>query len=183
MSVSDHPGVDRACRSTLDRVTALVRLSVAGGGVIFVNQAWCDVTGTTLDANLGEGWLGSVHEADRARVVLSLATAPHNQQLEYRLHTQDGGTVLVSESSTGGNDEQAGAGDVVHTATARQAAEPGGQTMSKWAHELRGPLNAILGWSDLLGSGDNDPDVVQRGLKAIASNARQQALIIKRMAE
>jgi signal transduction histidine kinase len=57
------------------------------------------------------------------------------------------------------------------------------QSMSKWAHELRGPLNAILGWSDLLGGGENDAEVMQRGLKAIASNARQQAQIIKRMSD
>jgi signal transduction histidine kinase len=55
--------------------------------------------------------------------------------------------------------------------------------MAKWAHDLRGPLNAILGWSDLLSTGDAAADVLERGLKAIASNARQQALIIKRMTE
>ena len=55
--------------------------------------------------------------------------------------------------------------------------------LSQWAHELRGPLNAILGWSDLLSAGEMTPDVLERGLKAIATNARQQALIIKRMTE
>ena len=53
--------------------------------------------------------------------------------------------------------------------------------MGRWAHDLRGPLNAILGWSDLLAAGENDPEVVRRGLQAIASNARQQAQVIKRM--
>ncbi len=184
MSVSDHPVSTGRAAATLDRVTALVRLSVAGGGVIFVNQAWCDVTGTTLEANLGEGWLKSVHEADRARVLLSLAMAPQTQSLDYRLQTRDGRIRRRQRVDHGRpGREAAGAGDVVHTVTTREDAAPGGQTMSKWAHELRGPLNAILGWSDLLGSGDSDPDVVQRGFKAIANNARQQAAIIKRMAE
>lgn len=184
MSVGNHPGVDPACLRTLDRIAAPVRLSVPEGGVIFVNQAWCDFTGSSREANLGQGWLQVVHEADRARVLLALATEPPTPSLDYRLHTSDGRTVAVSESSTAGGDAQTtDAIGKVHTVTTREDAAPGGQTMSKWAHELRGPLNAILGWSDLLGSGDNDPNVLQRGLKAIANNARQQALIIKRMAE
>ena len=45
------------------------------------------------------------------------------------------------------------------------------------------PLSKNAAPTQMLGSGDNDAEVVQRGLKAIASNARQQALIIKRMAD
>lgn len=53
--------------------------------------------------------------------------------------------------------------------------------ISTWAHELRGPLNAILGWSDLLSTGGSPEDVLHKGLTAIASNARRLAAIIKQM--
>lgn len=183
MSVSDRLG-DPACRRTLDRVAAPVRLSIPGEGVVFVNRAWCEVTGTTIEDNLDDGWLQAVHEADRARVLLELAASPVATPSDYRLQTRQGRTVPVSDCAAAwAEDAAASAGGVVHTLTIRDVGSLAGQTMSKWAHELRGPLNAILGWSDLLGSGENDPDVLQRGLKAIANNARQQAIIIKKMTE
>ena len=184
MSVGERLGSDPLCRRTLDHLASLVRLSVPDQGVVFVNRAWCDLTGTTVDDNLGDGWLRSVHDGDRAAVLMALGSSAPSARTEYRLQTSDGRTVPVVDSSTEWTDEQAsGTAGTVHTVIVREVIEPGGQPMSKWAHELRGPLNAILGWSDLLGSGDNDAEVVQRGLKAIASNARQQALIIKRMAD
>jgi len=173
----------------LDHLSALVRVWTPEHGVVFVNRAWCELTGTTLDANLGDGWLACVHEADRAQVAASLAgTAVATQvRADYRLHARDGQTVTVSDAPAPytGDDERDVIG-VIHTVMPQPSApvDPErAKTMSKWAHELRGPLNAILGWSDLLSGGENAPDVVQRGLKAIANNARQQAGIIKRMTE
>lgn len=46
------------------------------------------------------------------------------------------------------------------------------------AHELRAPLNAMLGWSELLLRGDLDAGQTRRGLEAIARNARAQAHLI-----
>lgn len=47
------------------------------------------------------------------------------------------------------------------------------------AHELRAPLNAMLGWSELLLRGDLDGAQTRRGLEAIARNARAQAHLIE----
>jgi signal transduction histidine kinase len=135
---------------------------------------------------VGEGWLRCVHDDDRAAVSAALA-AQRPAQVAYRLQGRDGTAVPVTDCATpwttDGSDDVVG---LVHTITPRTASPADDErtrTMSKWAHELRGPLNAILGWSDLLSAGDTGTDVVQRGLKAIANNARQQALIIKRMTE
>lgn len=46
------------------------------------------------------------------------------------------------------------------------------------SHELRNPLNAILGWSTLLSRKPNLPDAVMHGLKAIERNSRLQAQMI-----
>jgi PAS domain S-box-containing protein len=173
----------------LDHLSTLVRVWTPAHGVVFVNRAWCELTGTTVGENLGDGWLACVHDADRASVAALASPAGAAQvRADYRLRSRDGQAVMVSDAPSLYSEE--GASNllgVIHTVTPHAPAAPAdperAKTMSKWAHELRGPLNAILGWSDLLSAGENAPDVVQRGLKAIANNARQQAGIIKRMTE
>jgi PAS domain S-box-containing protein len=46
------------------------------------------------------------------------------------------------------------------------------------SHELRNPLNAILGWSTLLGRTENLPAQVLRAIQAIERNSRLQAQMI-----
>lgn len=46
------------------------------------------------------------------------------------------------------------------------------------SHELRNPLNAILGWATLLNRKDDLPEPVKRGLQAIERNSRLQAQMI-----
>lgn len=47
------------------------------------------------------------------------------------------------------------------------------------SHELRTPLSAILGWSQLLASGQMGPDEVKEGLETIERNARAQTQLIE----
>jgi PAS domain S-box-containing protein len=173
---------DIACRRTLDLVAAPVRIWVPGAGVVFANRSWCELTASTLEDNAGEGWLRFVHEDDH---VIVRESAPPDESRQYRVQRSDGQTVSVSDRASPWTDEATSTViGIVHTVTPRSSDDDErGRSMSKWAHELRGPLNAILGWSDLLSAGDSAAEVVQRGLKAIANNARQQAQIIKRMTE
>ncbi|MDB6084514.1 MAG: two-component sensor histidine kinase, partial [Gammaproteobacteria bacterium] len=46
------------------------------------------------------------------------------------------------------------------------------------SHELRNPLNAILGWATVLARKPNLPDYVTQGLRAIERNSRFQAQMI-----
>jgi signal transduction histidine kinase/ActR/RegA family two-component response regulator len=46
------------------------------------------------------------------------------------------------------------------------------------SHELRNPLNAILGWSRILGDGNREPRRVDKGLQVIERNARAQSKLI-----
>jgi len=184
MSVGERVSADASCRRVLDQLVALVRVWTPAEGVVYVNRAWRDLTGTTLEENLGEGWLRAIHAEDRAGVLVAFASSGGATHADYRLTTPDGQAVAVRDTpSPWSEDDASGIVEVVHTVTTRDAGLHSVQTMSKWAHELRGPLNAILGWSDLLGTGENDSDVMRRGLTAIANNARQQAQIIKRMSE
>jgi PAS domain S-box-containing protein len=175
-------GTDIACRHTLDHVAAPIRIWVPGAGVVYANRSWCELTGSTPEENAGDGWLRFIHEEDR-KALQDMAMRPDTAR-EYRVQGHDGRAVAVTEQATPWTDETTGAlMGTVHTVSPRGTDEDRSKNMSKWAHELRGPLNAILGWSDLLSAGDSAAEVVQRGLKAIANNARQQAQIIKRMTE
>lgn len=184
--MSDRPELhpDEHTRRFLDRITALIVVWTPRDGAVFVNRAWRDLTGTALDANAGAGWLRCVHGDDRNALSAALGNGRQAPTIEYRLLDREGHTVPVVDCThtwTGAADGEG----VVHTITPRATLEDPRQarTMSAWAHELRGPLNAILGWADLLSMGETRPEVVQRGLEAIAKNARQQALIIKRMTQ
>jgi hypothetical protein len=173
-------GLDESCRLTLDHVGALVRVWTSASGVAYVNRQWRDLTGSAVEANTGDGWLQFVHADDRA----ALATpSPAGIIRSYRLVTPDGAPVTILESCAAWMGEDGTVLGLIHTGTLQAPSQPSATSMAKWAHDLRGPLNAILGWSDLLSTGDAAADVLERGLKAIASNARQQALIIKRMTE
>lgn len=65
---------------------------------------------------------------------------------------------------------------------ARAAAETSDRLKDEFlatvSHELRTPLNAILGWAATLALGDQDPQMLRRGLATIERNAKAQAQII-----
>ena len=185
MSASAALHLDAACRRTLDHLSALVRIWTPTDGVVYVNSAWCELTGSSPEENVADGWLRYVHDEDREGL-LSALHARSFAHAEYRLAAAEGPTAVTDSAAIWRSDDDGGALALVHTITPKRESPADAdrhKSMSKWAHELRGPLNAILGWSDLLSAGDATADVMQRGLKAIASNARQQAQIIKRMAE
>ena len=93
MSVGERIGADPACRRVLDQLVALVRVWTPAEGVVYVNRAWRDLTGTTLEDNLGEGWLRAVHAEDRAAVLVAFGASPAPRSADYRLTTHDGQTV------------------------------------------------------------------------------------------
>jgi diguanylate cyclase (GGDEF)-like protein/PAS domain S-box-containing protein len=64
----------------------------AVGDCIYVNERWCDLTGLTLEASLGEGWRESVHPEDKEYVLQTWYQAITDNsllQLEYRVHRAD----------------------------------------------------------------------------------------------
>lgn len=49
------------------------------------------------------------------------------------------------------------------------------------SHELRGPLNAILGWTDMMRRGTIDSEGATRALRAVHDNATRQARLIEEL--
>jgi PAS domain S-box-containing protein len=98
MNVGERLSADPVCRRALDHLATLVRVWTPAEGVTYVNRAWRDLTGTTLEDNLGEGWLRAVHSDDRASVLVAFGTSRGAARAEYRLTTHDGQTVAVSDT-------------------------------------------------------------------------------------
>jgi hypothetical protein len=51
------------------------------------------------------------------------------------------------------------------------------------SHELRTPITAILGWAQLLGRGEADPERVAQALEVIERNARLQARLVEELVD
>ncbi|AFY82972.1 PAS domain S-box protein [Oscillatoria acuminata] len=65
----------------------------AEGNCLYVNQRWCEITGLSLAASLGPGWMSTLHPEDLNRVIQECHTATENQvpfKSEYRFLRPDG---------------------------------------------------------------------------------------------
>jgi PAS domain S-box-containing protein len=61
---------------------------------------------------------------------------------------------------------------------AERAVQMRDEFLATVSHELRSPLNAIVGWAHLLRAGGMDPDHVQRAVETITRNAMMQDQLI-----
>jgi len=87
-----------------------------GGGYRYVNESWCSITGLPADEALDMGWLGAVHEADRARVLTSWKGAVSigsQLSIEHRFRRPDGSVrVVLTQALPNQNSEGNAAGHI-----------------------------------------------------------------------
>jgi PAS domain S-box-containing protein len=80
-------------RSLTEVMPQLVWIADAEGKIIYLNENWPRVTGTTYEENLGNGWVNVLHPEDRLTTVLSwneTIKGQQDQEVEYRLKMADG---------------------------------------------------------------------------------------------
>ncbi|MBD1918574.1 PAS domain S-box protein [Phormidium sp. FACHB-322] len=193
-------------RYLVESIPQLVWTANAEGVLIDANQRWCDYTGLTLEQLETAGWQAVVHAEDLALLSQNWAIAEQqgtNYQAEGRMRRADGvyrwhlhqavplktnqGQILkwfgtATDIEDQKQLEQQRSQLLQQEQAARAAAEAASRTKDEFlavvSHELRSPLNPILGWATLLKNGTLNETKTQQALSVIERNAKLQAELI-----
>jgi PAS domain S-box-containing protein len=191
-----------------DTAPVLVWMDDVNKSCVWLNKPWLDFTGHTTDQDTGSGWTQVVHPDDLGtwrETYDASFEARKPFAVEYRIRRHDGEYRWIIDHGIplyeGPNGAFSGyIGSCIDITERRAAEEQKGalldaeraarmeservgrmkdEFLSTLSHELRTPLSAILGWSQMLTRGKSDPEQVKQGLEAIARNARAQTQIIE----
>lgn len=194
-------------RCLIESIPQLVWTASQEGTILNVNQRWLDFTGLSLEQIQTLGWQTVVHPEDAPHLNQQWALAIQSNnayyQAEGRMRRSDGKYRWHLHQAIAQKNEQ---GQVVKwfgTATdieaqkqleierdralewekaARGEAERANRIKDEFlaivSHELRSPLNPILGWSQLLQTQNFDQSRMAQGLEIIERNAKLQSQLI-----
>lgn len=193
-------------RFITNTIPQIVWTTDANGVTDYVNQRWTDYTGLSLDRALEFGWQNLIYPDDLPSVQLfwseSCQTAV-NYEIEYRLRRSDGMfrwhlvQGLPMRNEQGQVIKWFGTCTDIHDQkeleierhnllgreqAARAEAERANRIKDEFlailSHELRSPLNPILGWTKLMQNRKFDPAKTAEALATIERNARLQTQLI-----
>ncbi|MEH2314697.1 MAG: response regulator [Nostoc sp.] len=171
----------------------------------FVNQRFCEMLGYAAEEMLGRSMFDFIAQADGiAEETLKWLKREESDLKEGQLRCKDGSyiwTLISARAIFSEQNEFLGAiamltdiSDRKHTEserdrlfqleqTARAEAEAANRIKDEFlavlSHELRSPLNPILGWAKLLQSRKFDDIALQKALETIERNAKLQAELIE----
>jgi PAS domain S-box-containing protein len=197
---------ERRFRAAADRAPILIRISQPDRGTVWLNRAWLDFRGRPSEEERGSGWHEGVHPDDLDRVLAMLSAsfeAREEYRTEYRLRRADGTWRWVLSVGVPRVDARGEYQDHLGfcfdiddrkqleiereellraTEMAREAAEIATRSkdefLAKVSHELRNPLNGILGWSQILAAPETSEEELRRGVALIDTSARTLARLV-----
>jgi len=145
-------------------------MSDENGSITYVNQTWMNWTGTSFEANLGNGWLTHIHLDDKERVNKKYKQDLENRsfyQVEFRLHHADG-TLHWSVASGQPQYKEDGTfygyiGSCVDITEQKHLQQQKDDFIGIASHELKTPITSIKGYTQVL-----EKMLVQKGQEAEA---------------
>nr|WP_317616126.1 response regulator [Nostoc sp. 'Peltigera membranacea cyanobiont' 210A] len=194
-------------RNMADNAPFMVWVTDTNNYCTYLSQSWYDFTGQNEEMGLGFGWLNAVHPEDyndTRNVFLEANRSYSAFRLEYRLRRKDGeyrSCIDAANPWFGVDGEFKGyIGSVIDITerkvaeaerdrlleleqAARTEAERANRVKDEFlavlSHELRSPLNPILGWARLLQTREFEPAALKKAIATIERNAQLQAQLIE----
>ncbi|MBD2353962.1 response regulator [Tolypothrix sp. FACHB-123] len=195
-------------RYLAEAIPQLVWTADANGECDYFNQKWCSYTGLTLEQSLGSGWVAALHPDDIQNTYEIWLNAVSNRtvyETEYRfkravdssyrwqlarglpLKDEQGYVVKWFGTCTDIHEQKEIQQERAYLLELEQAARAKAETANRikdeflavLSHELRTPMNAILGWSNLLQNGNLERGKTLQALATIERNAKLQLQLIE----
>ncbi|MBN3891488.1 MAG: response regulator [Nostoc sp. JL31] len=194
-------------RNMADNAPFMVWVTDTNSYCTYLSQSWYDFTGQNEEMGLGFGWLNAVHPEDyndASNAFLEATSSCLAFRMEYRLRRQDGKyrSCIDAANPWFGVDGQFKGyiGSVIDITerkvaeaerdrlleleqAARTEAERANRIKDEFlavlSHELRSPLNPILGWARLLQTREFDAVALKKAIATIERNAQLQAQLIE----